>query len=289
MKLTPSGRRAGNASFPQRRSLLSKRVTLLLLVCLCGTGLFGIHVLSKYVSSYSQTTAISPATSTQGEPSLRPSPTPSLVPKIALLFLTQGPLPHEDTWAAWFNAAGALIPRAAALSVCREGPQGREALQDLCGLLEDPRTPRLQRQALFSVYVHAPPQFKGYNGTSLWANARIAAQVSTKWADHSLVTATRELLSAALQDPTVERFVLISETDIPIYDPLTVYSQLMAEQRSRINACPGEMTTTMPWRWTAGMQTESMNVSHWRKSAQWFGLTRKHAQAVVDDQEINQR
>ena len=34
------------------------------------------------------------------------------------------------------------------------------------------------------------------------------------------------------------------------------------------------------------MQTEHMNASHWRKSTQWIGLTRPHAEVVLRDEEV---
>lgn len=33
------------------------------------------------------------------------------------------------------------------------------------------------------------------------------------------------------------RFALISDTDVPLYDPLTFYQQLMHEPLSRVRAC----------------------------------------------------
>ena len=62
------------------------------------------------------------------------------------------------------------------------------------------------------------------------------------------------------------RFVLLSESDIPLYDPLTFWTQLQAEQRSRVNSCPHPGTHA--WRWSPAMATPSMDVSHWRKSSQ---------------------
>ena len=43
-------------------------------------------------------------------------------------------------------------------------------------------------------------------------------------------------------------FVLLSESDIPLYDPLTLHQQLLAEGKSRVNACwhPGRSE----WRWS---------------------------------------
>lgn len=49
--------------------------------------------------------------------------------------------------------------------------------------------------------------------------------------------ATRSLLREALKDPLNKRFVLLSETCNPLLPAATVYAQLMAESKSRINAC----------------------------------------------------
>jgi hypothetical protein len=49
--------------------------------------------------------------------------------------------------------------------------------------------------------------------------------------------AERLLIQKALLDPDNQRFVLLSESCIPLYPPQTVYQQLMAESRSRINGC----------------------------------------------------
>lgn len=37
--------------------------------------------------------------------------------------------------------------------------------------------------------------------------------------------------------PFSHRFVLLSDTDVPLYDPLTFYQQLMHEGKSRVRAC----------------------------------------------------
>ena len=45
------------------------------------------------------------------------------------------------------------------------------------------------------------------------------------------------LIEAALRDARNERFVLLSESCIPLYPALLVWAELLAEPRSRINAC----------------------------------------------------
>ena len=58
-----------------------------------------------------------------------------------------------------------------------------------------------------------------------------------RWGTFALVDATRALLRAALADPANQRFVLLSESGIPLYPPAAMHQQLLAERRSRINAC----------------------------------------------------
>jgi hypothetical protein len=46
--------------------------------------------------------------------------------------------------------------------------------------------------------------------------------------------------------------LLLSESDIPLYDPLTFHQQLTAEGKSRVNACAhGAMSE---WRWSHEME-----------------------------------
>lgn len=49
-------------------------------------------------------------------------------PRVALLFLTVGPMPHEALWEAWLRSAGGLVPKASlaakgafCLKMCRKG------------------------------------------------------------------------------------------------------------------------------------------------------------------------
>lgn len=52
-----------------------------------------------------------------------------------------------------------------------------------------------------------------------------------------MVDATRALLAAALADNANAKFVLLSESGVPLYSAATLYAQLMSEKKSRINAC----------------------------------------------------
>ncbi|KAL4426019.1 hypothetical protein ABPG75_010035 [Micractinium tetrahymenae] len=238
------------------------------------------------------------------------------ISKVALMFLVKGPMHHEQAWRHWFASAGGLLPvNATQAAVC--GPGSREQRhQDILQAchLHQPSTAAaagaaaaaaatgstaaglgalgapaaagdlIGQQHLFSVYIHAPPDFKGYPGGSLFAKRLIPRRIPTGWGDISLVEATRNLLWEAFRDPLNQRFILLSESDIPLYDPLTLHQQLLAEDKSRVNACLHN--NRFERRWSNIMKTEHMNASHWRKSTQWIGLTRAHAELVLRDEEV---
>ncbi|EFN51093.1 hypothetical protein CHLNCDRAFT_55340 [Chlorella variabilis] len=194
------------------------------------------------------------------------------IPKVALLFLTYGPLYHEAAWRLWFASAAGLLPaREAESAVCEPGAEVYEAMRGACssatsvGAVAGMGPQPIERQHLYSVHIHAPPSFEGYPSGSLWEGCLIPRRVPTGWGNFSLIEATRSLLWEAFKDPLNQRFVLLSESDIPLYDPLTLHQQLLAEDKSR---------------------TEHMNASHWRKSGQFIGLTRAHVEAVLRDVEV---
>ena len=66
---------------------------------------------------------------------------------------------------------------------------------------------------------------------------------------------------------TLLRFVLLSESDIPLYDPLTFWTQLMAMEKSRINACKlkNHESKAHLRRWSDRMETTHLRREHWRK------------------------
>ena len=155
------------------------------------------------------------------------------VPKVALLWLSRGPMPHEALWAAWLGAAAGVAPRDYAVSLCRSGFSGAQVpLEETCRAAVDAAS-SVAGQLLFSVYVHAPPSFEGelvsplapsqcslllpgmdqdvyllchagYPNSSLWSGRLIEARVGTRWGDHSLTAATKALITAAFEDPNNE-------------------------------------------------------------------------------------
>eukprot|EP00884_Botryococcus_braunii_P000625 jgi/Botrbrau1/10563/Bobra.0343s0011.1 len=228
--------------------------------------------------------------------------------KVALMFLTRGTLHHEATWRAWLQEASGLLPRN---SLHAHGCNQETLDNVLSACTPDDGAPVLKTQYLFNIYVHvsgSTRDWTGFSNGSVFFGRDIPVRVVVQWGKHNMVDATRALLAFALADKTNEKFVLLSESGVPLYSAATMYAQLMTEKKSRINACALEadqrpIRTHMlkgssdsatrwwdrhPHRWVWKMRNEQFEEHHWRKSSQWWALSRKHAEAIVEDVLIDQ-
>ena len=95
------------------------------------------------------------------------------------------------------------------------------------------------------------------------------------------------LTQVALRVKANFKFMLMSETSIPIYPPSLVYLQLAMEITSRVNSCENGHQDVQ--RWDDKMRTAYLKKIHFRKSQQWFGLTRKHAILVTLDRHVTEQ
>lgn len=96
-----------------------------------------------------------------------------------------------------------------------------------------------------------------------------------------MIDAERRLLANALLDFSNERFILVSESCIPVYNFTTFYNALVDSEVSFVGSFddPGPFGRG---RWTPGMEPE-VDIGHWRKGAQWFEVKRTHAIYIVSD------
>ncbi|KDD76804.1 beta-1,6-N-acetylglucosaminyltransferase enzyme [Helicosporidium sp. ATCC 50920] len=215
------------------------------------------------------------------------------VKKVAIMLLTMGDLYHHKLWQAWFRSVEGKLPWDAARRLqCDSRGDGegqgrsqllaicRQHLQDLPPAGED-GAGVIARQQLFNVYVHAPPDINDEDLPPMFRGHLIDRRIKPQWGTHQLVEATRYLMWAAYRDPLNQRFVLASESDVPIVHPALFYEQMMGESLARINTCVGPRNDRRRWSWR--MATPELRPTHWRKSGQWFMLTRRHVAAVLGD------
>ncbi|KAK1434449.1 hypothetical protein QVD17_00192 [Tagetes erecta] len=164
------------------------------------------------------------------------------MPKIAFLFLTRGPLPFLPLWERFFDA------------------------QDVIK---------------YSIYIHTNPASNlRVEKSSVFYNRQIPSQAA-EWGTLSLVDAERRLLGNALLDFSNERFVLLSESCIPIYNFPTIYDYLVKSKYSFLDSYED------PSRYGQGRYNRHMKPyirpRDWRKGSQWFEMKRALAIKVVAD------
>lgn len=101
--------------------------------------------------------------------------------------------------------------------------------------LDAPQHAVYAAQRLFSAYVHVDPTRAALRSNSLFYGRDITPRIAGKRYAHSLTLAALYLFEAALYDTAVRnaRFVLVSDSDVPLYHAGVVYWQLLNGQRSR--------------------------------------------------------
>ncbi|XP_009763003.1 glycosyltransferase BC10-like [Nicotiana tabacum] len=168
-------------------------------------------------------------------------------PKIAFMFLTRGSLPLAPLWERFFR-----------------GYEG-----------------------LYSIYIHSQPSFNGNAPEEgpIFHGRRIPSK-RVEWGKFNMVEAERRLLANALLDLSNERFVLLSESCIPLYNFTTIYNYIMNSTKTFMESYDlpspvgrGRYNKKMqPW----------ITLDQWRKGSQWFEVDREIAIDIITDQKYFQ-
>uniref|UniRef100_A0A8I6X946 Glycosyltransferase n=1 Tax=Hordeum vulgare subsp. vulgare TaxID=112509 RepID=A0A8I6X946_HORVV len=167
--------------------------------------------------------------------------------KVAFLFLARAGLPLDFLWDAFF----------------RNGEEGR-----------------------FSVYVHSAPGFvldRTTTGSPYFYGRQLARAVKVAWGEPTMVQAEKMLFAAALEDPANQRFVLLSDSCVPLYNFSYTYTYLMGSPKSIVDS----FTDKAEKRYNPNM-SPVIRKDKWRKGSQWVMLIRKHAEVVVGDKHVFQ-
>ncbi|KAI4357785.1 hypothetical protein L6164_001711 [Bauhinia variegata] len=167
------------------------------------------------------------------------------VPKVAFLFLTRGPVLMAPLWEKFFKG----------------------------------------HEGYYSIYVHSNPSYNGtLNGTdpetSVFQGRRIPSK-EVEWGKVNMIEAERRLLANALLDLSNQRFVLLSETCIPLFNFSTIYSYLMNSTQNYVMAYD-DPSPVGRGRYSHHMSPE-ISIQQWRKGSQWFEMNRELALEVVSD------
>lgn len=164
------------------------------------------------------------------------------------MFLTVGTVHQDQLWREWLDDAANVLPARAVATDTNKTIALLHTLTEDCG--------NDRWQALYSLYTHPKPSFNGFDDDSIFAGSAVEGRVEvrrrqsllttlqtistyfqTNWGTFSLVDAFRVLLRSALQDSANSRFVLLSDSSIPLYPATLTWLQLTTERKSRADAC----------------------------------------------------
>ncbi|XVF20764.1 hypothetical protein REPUB_Repub12eG0031200 [Reevesia pubescens] len=164
-----------------------------------------------------------------------------LPPKVAFMFMTTGPLPLAPLWEKFFKG----------------------------------------HEGLHSIYVHSHPDYnETLPQTSVFYDRRIISQ-PVYWGTATMIDAERRLLANALLDISNQRFVLLSESCIPLFNFKKIYDYLINSNFSFLSVFDD------PRKAGRGRYNPEMwpviSITDWRKGSQWFELNRDNALQIVSD------
>ncbi|TKY60944.1 acetylglucosaminyltransferase protein [Spatholobus suberectus] len=164
-------------------------------------------------------------------------------PKVAFMFLTKGPVFLGPLWERFFKG----------------------------------------NEGFYSIYVHSHPSFNETVPESSVFHGRRIPSKEVRWGNFNIVGAERCLLANALLDFSNQRFVLLSESCIPLFNFSTIYNYLMNSTETFVEAYD------MPGAVGRGRYNPRMRpliwLSQWRKGSQWFQIDRSLAIEIVSDQQ----
>ncbi|KAL8111064.1 hypothetical protein AgCh_026713 [Apium graveolens] len=162
-------------------------------------------------------------------------------PKVSFMFLTKGPLPLGPLWEKFFK-----------------GHEGS-----------------------YSIYIHSDPSYnESLPEESVFHGRRIPSK-PVEWGKLSMIDAERRLLANALLDFSNKRFVLLSETCIPLFNFTTVYSYLVNTNKTFV-ASYDDPSKVGRGRYNSQMYP-TLSIKDWRKGSQWFEVDRNLAIKIISD------
>lgn len=168
-------------------------------------------------------------------------------PKVAFLFLARTNLPLDFVWNSFFEGA--------------------------------------DDDELFSIYVHSKPGFvfdEKSTRSRFFLGRHIQNSIQVGWGEASMIEAERLLLEKALMDPANQRFVLLSDSCVPLYNFSYTYTYLISSSKSFVDSFLDKIEDKKEDRYNPKM-SPAIPKDKWRKGSQWITLIRKHARVVVGD------
>ncbi|KMT08238.1 hypothetical protein BVRB_6g142550 [Beta vulgaris subsp. vulgaris] len=136
-------------------------------------------------------------------------------------------------------------------------------------------------EGFYTIYLHISSESVDEPvESSVFYKRRIPSK-PVEWGRATMVDAERRLLANALLDFSNERFILLSESCIPLFNFTTIYKYLINSKHSYVGSFDDPRNVGRG-RYNKRM-APSILLSDWRKGNQWFEVHRKLAIEVVSD------
>ncbi|KAL8105909.1 glycosyltransferase BC10-like [Apium graveolens] len=137
-------------------------------------------------------------------------------------------------------------------------------------------------EGLYSIYVHSDPSFNGSSESknSVITGRRIPSK-KVEWGKVNMIEAERRLLANALLDFSNQRFILLSESCIPLFNFSTIYSYLMNSTENYVEAY--DLAAPVGRGRYNHQMYPTISIKQWRKGSQWFEMDRDLAIEVISD------
>ncbi|CAL5396592.1 unnamed protein product [Camellia sinensis] len=205
------------------------------------------------------------------------------VPKVAFMFLTRGPVLLAPLWELFFNGHEGFY------SIYVHSDPSFNQSEPENSVFHGRRIPskgNLYRLVEKVVTDGATVTYRARR--TRHAQKRHRAQQTwqpnckkVQWGSVSMVEAERRLLANALLDFSNQRFVLLSESCIPLFNFSTIYSYLVYSSKNFVESfdLPG-LAGRGRYR---HQMSPTITIQQWKKGAQWFEMDRDIAIEVVSD------
>ncbi|EHA8589744.1 glycosyltransferase BC10 [Cocos nucifera] len=186
--------------------------------------------------------------------------------KVAFMFMTEGPLPLMPLWDRFFKGHEGFF------TVYVHTYPGYTLEVPETSFFYDRQIPS-EKDVYFTDFIQDRTNIR-----NLMLHVRLA---KTKKAFISMVDAEKRLLANALLDFSNERFVLLSESCIPVFNFPTVYKYLINSAYSFVQSYDENSNRGLQ-HYNSHMPPE-IKLSQWRKGSRWFEIQRLLAVNIVAD------
>jgi hypothetical protein len=175
------------------------------------------------------------------------------------------------------------------LLICRNNYKYTKRIAFLFLIVSDVKQPLIWKNFFkghadkFNIYVHPkyPNKIKSFFKDHIIQNL-----VPTEWGDLSLVVATNNLIREALDNPFNQKFILVSDSCVPIKTFKYVYKTVLQDNTSWFNYYSPQPTPRPGWLGDTKTHYEKINLLQpWLRAnafiqEQWMILDRRHAELI---------